>query len=91
MVLICPVSSMPARNIAVPTTIARRAPNRSPNQPANGEAKAVTTLDIAYARVMLPWLHWNSCSSGSMNTPNAMRMDVPTICITAMTPTITQT
>ena len=91
MVLISPVSNMPSRNIAVPTTIALRAPNRSPNQPAKGDANAVTTLEIAYASVMLPWLHWKVCSSGSIKTPNAMRMDVPTICITAMTVTMTQT
>ena len=77
-------------NMTQPIIIASRAPTLSPKDPASGDVSAVTMLDSAYANVMVPWLHPNSSPSGTMNTPNAIRMDEPTICITAMIATITQ-
>ena len=77
-------------NITLPTIIARRAPYRSPNDPAIGETSAVTMLDSAYAIVIDPWLQPNSSVRGSIKTPKAIRIDEPTICITAMIDTMTQ-
>ena len=83
-----PVRIIPTKNMAVPSIIALRAPNLSPKDPAKGDTIAVTTLDSAYAKVIPPWLQPNSAVSGSMNTPKAIRIEAPTICITAMILTI---